>query len=197
MEDKQYDSDMDSGMSERMEEREAWAHLDLGDDELYDSSGNPLDLPEEFFNKRDRPDKIFGNAFNTGDLDFKSMPDIKAQQDYSESHLGHVYDAEHYNNRLRLEQLCGQAFDRSQWSETNRDKQFPKEIMPYVFNELFEQLDGQGDSVMDIVITIAEFMGGSYEKIYWAMGHNVKARLVQECNQQYGRLAGAKIDRLF
>lgn len=171
----------------------------LEDEELYDSNGNPLDLPEDYYEDEgfEQKDKIFGNSYNTGDLDFKSLPDIKAHSNYSASHLGHVYNSEEYNTRLRLEKLCGEVFEKSQWTSLPRDKNFPKDLMPYVFNELFTALDKDGESVIDIVLTIAEFMGGSYDKIYWAMGFRVKERLVAECNFKFGSLNKNKKNRLF
>lgn len=166
------------------------------DEELYDSNGNPIDYQDSDETNVGH-DKIFGNAFNSGETDFRELPDIKAETDFASKHLSHVYDSEEYNMQLKLSKMCAEAFENSQWATLPADKKFPKELMPYIFNDLFNALDVDGHSVFDIFIAIGEFMDGAYDKVYAAAGFKVKARLIAECNQKFGSLDNKDMKRLY
>lgn len=180
---------------EREEEEETFDEFaELDEEDRYDSNGN-LNYPIK--NKEGEKDKIFNNAYNTGGTSFRGLPDIKADSEYAGRHLGHVYNAEEYVIRNTLSEMCSDAFDESQWAELPLDKKFSKDLMPYIFNDLFNALDKDGYSVVDIFIAIAEFMDVSYEKVYWATGMKVKERLIAECNVKFGSLDRKDINRLF
>ncbi len=166
----------------------------LDEEDRYDSNGN-LNYPVK--NRDGEKDKIFNNAYNAGDTSFRGLPDIKADGEYAGRHLGHVYNTEEYVVRNKLSEMCSDAFDESQWAELPLDKKFSKDLMPYIFNDLFNALDKDGYSVVDIFIAIAEFMDVSYEKVYWATGMKVKERLIAECNVKFGSLDRKDISRLF
>ena len=111
---------------------------DMDEEDRYDSNGNKIieeDNDEELDGKR-RKDKIYGNAFNAGETGYQDLPDIKAEGDYAGRHLGHVYDTEEYNMRMKLSAICSDAFDASQWSGLPLNKKFSKELMPYIFQDL-------------------------------------------------------------
>lgn len=145
----------------------------------------------------DVEDKIFNNAFNVGNTGFDELPDIRVNEEYADKHLNDVYDAEQYHVRTELTKKCEDAFIESQWNGLPRDKKFPKDLMPYIFNDLYKSLDNEGYAAIDIFIAIAEFMGVSYEKVYDSAGIKVKERLIFELNQKYGSLDKKNIDRLF
>lgn len=171
--------------------------FDMADEEdYYDSNGNMM-IQREQSEEEQKRDKIFGNAFNTGDTQFHDLPDIKADDHYADDNLDHVYDAEAYNMRTKLSKMCSDAFDASQWSGLPLSKKFSKELMPYIFQDLFKILDVDGHSAMDCFIAIAEFMDVSYEKVYWSAGMKVKERLIAECNAKFGSLDKKNINRLF
>ncbi len=168
-------------------------------EDLYDSHGNliPDDEDDEDDDPKRKRDKIFGNAYNSGDTDFQTLPDIKAESEYAHKHLSHVYETEDYNIKMSLSQECSDIFDESQWAGLPKNKKFSKELMPYIFNDLFTAMDKDGRTTMDVFIAIAEFMDVSYEKVYWAAGMKVKERLIAECNVKFGSLDSKNIDRLF
>ena len=90
-----------------------------------------------------------------------------------------------------------QVFDKSQWREMPLGKRFPKEVLPYIFQELYLGLQGKGYTTVDMFIAITEFMDLPYEKVYEATGVTVKEQLIQELETKYGVLAKKKINRLF
>ena len=182
----------DTAKAKRKAER-----YDFDEEDRYDSNGNLIIL-EDYEDEDDRDkDKIFGNAYNAGETGYQDLPDIKAEGDYAGRHLGHVYDSEDYNMRMKLSQMCSDAFDESQWAGLPLSKKFSKELMPYIFQDLFKVLDVDGHSVVDCFIAIAEFMDVSYEKVYWSAGNEVQKRLIAECNTKFGSLDKKDINRLF
>lgn len=141
-------------------------------------------------------DKIFGNDFNTGNLKSDHMPNIKIETSFSSSYLDDCYDAEEYAVRKDLMKKVYEAFTKSQWSNLTLDKKFPKELMPYIFNDIYKSLADDYPTV-DIFICIAEFMDVSYEKVYEIVGIKVKERLLNELEVKYKVLSRRKINRLF
>jgi len=172
----------------------------MDEEDYYDSNGNQIlnkILPDGTIDKKDKKDKIFDNAFNSGEAGYRKLPDIKAEDDYADRRLNHVYEPKDYDMKLKLDMMCSDAFNESQWSGLPLNKKFSKDLMPYIFQDLFKVLDVDGHSVIDCFIAIAEFMDVSYEKVYWAAGLEVKARLIAECNAKFGSLDRKDIDRLF
>lgn len=170
------------------------------DEIYYDCHGNPIDMGpsgDETPEEKKKRDKIFGNDYNSGETGYHDLPDIKADDAWADKYLDHVYEAEDYHVKMSLTEKCNDAFNESQWAELPPEKKFPKDLMPYIFNDLFTALDGQGYAVIDMFTAIAEFMGGSYEKVYWAAGVKVKERLIAECNHRFGSLDNKDINRLF
>lgn len=185
-------------LEERRAKRDA-ARYEMDEEDKYDSNGNQIiedDYDEDLDGKKPR-DKIYGNAFNSGETGYHDLPDIRAEGDYAGRNLGHVYDSEAYNMRIKLSKICSDAFDESQWSGLPLNKKFSKELMPYIFQDLFKVLDVDGHSVVDCFIAIAEFMDVSYEKVYWSAGNEVQKRLITECNLKFGSLDKKDINRLF
>lgn len=185
--------ELDRKIAKRKAER-----YEMDPEDRYDSNGNEIIL-DDYDDDLDevKRDKIFGNAYNSGETGYHDLPDIKAEVDYAGRHLGHVYDSEEYNMNMKLSQMCSDAFDKSQWAGLPLNKKFSKELMPYIFQDLFKVLDVDGHSVMECFIAIAEFMDVSYEKVYWSAGNEVQKRLIAECNAKHGSLDKKNINRLF
>lgn len=195
---KQISEEEQKAIDEATEKRRVENYNNLDEEDKYDSNGNEIIL-EDYDEIEDDPmkDKIFGNAYNSGETGYHDLPDIKAEGDYAGRHLGHVYDSEEYNIQMKLSDMCSSAFDESQWAGLPLSKKFSKELMPYIFQDLFKVLDVDGHSVVDCFIAIAEFMDVSYEKVYWSAGNEVQKRLIAECNAKHGSLDKKNINRLF
>jgi hypothetical protein len=152
---------------------------------------------EEDHKKDERRDKIFGNDFNTGNIKSENFPDIKVESSFSSSFLDDCYDAEEYMTRKDLMEKVYDVFKNSQWGSLPLDKKFSKELMPFIFNDLYKGLCDQGYPTVDIFICIAEFMDVSYEKVYDVAGIKVKERILKELESKYKVLSKKKINRLF
>ena len=111
--------------------------------------------------------------------------------------LDDCYSAEDYVEKKDLLKKVFDAFKASQWGTLSLNKKFSKELMPFIFNDLYKNLDGMGHSTIDIFICIAEFMDASYERIYEIAGLRAKEKLIKELEDKYRVLSRKKIHRLF
>lgn len=142
-------------------------------------------------------DKIFGNDFNTGNIDSERFPDIQIEAGYASSVLDDCYNMEDYMEKKKLLELTVETFKKSQWGNMPLDKKFSKELQPFIFHDLYKGLDGQGFTTIDIFICIAEFMDISYERVYEIAGLKMKEQLINELEDKYKMLSKKKINRLF
>lgn len=142
-------------------------------------------------------DKIFGNDFNTGNIDSERFPDIQIEAGYADSILSDCYNMEDYMEKKKLLELTVEVFKNSQWGNLPLDKKFSKELQPFIFNDLYKGMDGQNFTTIDIFICIAEFMDVSYERIYEIAGLKMKEQLINEFEDKYKILSRKKINRLF
>ena len=142
-------------------------------------------------------DKIFGNDFNTGNIDSEKFPDIQIEAGYAGSILDDCYNMEDYMEKKRLLDLTVETFRSSQWGNLPLDKKFSKELQPFIFNDLYKGMDGKGYTTIDIFICIAEFMDISYERVYEIAGLKMKEKLINELEDKYKMLSKKKISRLF
>lgn len=142
-------------------------------------------------------DKIFGNSFNTGNIEQQKLPDIKVRDDFASAFLGECYNSEEYHVKKELTEMVYEIFKKSQWNGLPLGKKFSKELMPYIFNDLYSGLQDQGYTSIDMFIAIAEFMDVSYEKVYESTGVKVKEQIIKEIEAKYKLLSKKRINRLF
>ena len=142
-------------------------------------------------------DKIFGNDFNTGNIDPERFPDIKIETGYADSILDDCYNMEDYMEKKKILEMTVQVFKESQWGNLLLDKKFSKELQPFIFNDLYKGLDGNNFTTIDMFICIAEFMDVSYERVYEIAGLKMKEQLINELEDKYKMLSKKKINRLF
>lgn len=166
----------------------------LFEDEHADDVIDPADTADA---PKKREDKIFGNSFNLGSVEYENFHEVKIEQGYASSNLADCYDTEDYYQRQKITDEVVTIFNASQWHEMPLGKRFPKEVLPYIFQELYLGLQGKGYTAVDMFICISEFMDLPYEKVYEAAGIAVKELLIKELEVTHGTLARKKINRLF
>lgn len=142
-------------------------------------------------------DKIFGNDFNTGNIESERFPDIQIEAGYADSILDDCYNMEDYMEKKKILEMTVDVFKVSQWGNLPLDKKFSKELQPFIFNDLYKGLDGNNFTTIDMFICIAEFMDISYERVYEIAGLKMKEQLINELEDKYKMLSKKKINRLF
>lgn len=144
-----------------------------------------------------KEDKIFGNSFNMGNIEIDNFNEIKIETSYARSHLGNCYDTEEYNLRKDLIEEVMVAFKASQWGEMPLTKKFSKDLMPYIFIDIYKNVEKPGRTAVDIFIGIAEFMDVSYERMYEITPMKIKEQILKELDDSYKILSKRKLNRLF
>ena len=142
-------------------------------------------------------DKIFGNDYNQGNLDYEVFSELKVDTEYSGSYLDNFYNSEEYTERKEMDEKILAMFEESRWSNFSIRKKFPKDHLPHIFNYLRKGLDGQGHTSTDMFIAIAEFLDVSPEKLYELIGVKYKEEILVELEKKYKVLSSKKEKRLF
>ena len=168
------------------------------DDKMVDHQPKPTKKAKEkkLIEEKDKRDKIFENNYNMGNFTTESLPEIRIEGEFA-SNLDDVYNADEYMERKKLMEEVFDAFKNSQWGTLPLTKKFSKELMPYIFNDIFKSLDNKNYSVIDMFICIAEFMDVSYERVYEIAGLRMKEKLIKELEEKYKILSKKHINRLF
>lgn len=165
-------------------------------------SKNVIDEEAQVIKPEEKPiekkvDKIFYNDFNTGNLDTVDFSEIKVDSNFVESNMQDCYNADEYMEKKAILELTVKIFNESQWKNLSLTKKFPKELTPFIFQDLYKGLEGKGYDVIDIFICIAEFMDISYERIYEIAGLKMKEQLINAFENKYHILSNKHMNRLF
>ena len=142
-------------------------------------------------------DKIFGNDYNQGNLEYENFSELKVDTEYSGSYLDNFYNSEEYTERKEMDEKILEMFEESRWSNFSIRKKFPKDHLPHIFNYLRKGLEGQGHTATDMFIAIAEFLDVNYEKLYELIGVKYKEEILIELEKKYKVLSSKKEKRLF
>jgi hypothetical protein len=165
------------------------------DDNLNDDQQDDTD--EEFIPKLSH-DKIFGNDYNLGNLDFEEYNLPKVDTFYAEDNLRECYDSYEYNRKKELEAKVDTYFIESEPGQVlGNKKKLPKQVLPQVYIAIREKFTNNDYTGSEIFITIAEYFGINYEVLYENIPSIYREELVRELDDKYGVLKKRGVKRLF
>jgi hypothetical protein len=165
------------------------------DDNLNDDQQDDTD--EEFVPKLSH-DKIFGNDYNLGNLDFEEYNLPKVDTFYAEDNLRECYDSYEYNRKKELEAKVDMYFIESEPGQVlGNKKKLPKQVLPQVYIAIREKFTDNDYTGSEIFITIAEYFGINYEVLYENIPSIYREELVRELDDKYGVLKKRGVKRLF
>jgi hypothetical protein len=165
------------------------------DDNLNDDQQDDTD--EEFIPKLSH-DKIFGNDYNLGNLDFEEYNLPKVDTFYAEDNLRECYDSYEYNRKKELEAKVDTYFIESEPGQVlGNKKKLPKQVLPQVYITIREKFTNNDYTGSEIFITIAEYFGINYEVLYENIPSIYREELVRELDDKYGVLKKRGVKRLF
>lgn len=178
--------------------------FDNGDEPLDDDDNDNLnddqqdDTDEEFVPKLISHDKIFGNDYNTGNLDFEEYNLPKVDTFYAEDNLRECYDSYEYHRKKELEAKVDAYFIESELGQVlGNKKKLPKQVLPQVYIAIREKFTNNDYAGSEIFITIAEYFGINYEVLYENIPSIYREELVRELDNKYGVLKKRGVKRLF
>ena len=139
-------------------------------------------------------DKIFGAHNNS-----ESTNEFRESFDMDQSHkmLEDSYDEEDYLHRKKLEETVYQAFQSSRWYPLSYKKKIPKDLVPHLFQDVLEKLEGTEFSFSEKFVVICDFVTIPYVKAYELIPAKYKEIIINELETKFSILSKRKIKRLF
>lgn len=139
-------------------------------------------------------DKIFGAHNNpTKDFEYSDSFDI----DHGSIVIEDQFDEEDYLHKKKLEEAIYEAFKNSRWYPLSYKKKVPKDLIPHLFQEVLEQMQGKEFSFSEKFVSICDFLSISYTKAYESIPIKYKEIIINELEEKYKVLSKRKIGRLF
>jgi hypothetical protein len=144
-------------------------------------------------------DKIFGNAFNSGDTEFEVFGKLKIHGDYN------VFDSEFTDNsyesyeKSELQKEIYAIFIEAPFYEKySRIKQVPKNDMAKIYYYFADPIRKKNRfTIIDIFIEISNFMNLNFKDMFHNLLPLDKQLIIQELDNIYGILKKRKIKKLF
>lgn len=139
-------------------------------------------------------DKIFGAHNNS-----ESSNEYRESFDMDQGHkmMEDSYDEEEYLHRKKLEETVYEAFQSSRWYPLSYKKKIPKDLVPHLFQDVLEKLDGTEFSFSEKFVVICDFVSIPYVKAYELIPAKYKEIIINELETKFSILTKRKIKRLF
>ncbi len=139
-------------------------------------------------------DKIFGAHNNS-----ETTNEYKESFDMDQGHkmLEDSYDEEEYLHRKKLEETVYEAFQSSRWYPLSYKKKIPKDLVPHLFQDVLEKLEGTEFSFSEKFVVICDFVSIPYVKAYELIPAKYKEIIINELETKFSILSKRKIKRLF
>lgn len=104
---------------------------------------------------------------------------------------------ESYRHLMSLNKLVYDIFHRSRWSALGPNKKMPKDLIPYVFQDLLEEMEKTEFTMVEKFVSICDFMNVNYAKAYELVHMKYKEIIVNEMDQKFGIISKKKIKKIF
>lgn len=148
--------------------------------------------------KKGRGDKIFGNDYNTGNVEFEFFGKIKIKDEWnpeSEEFTDNSYEGW---ERQQLREELYAIFEESTFREKYaKIKKVPKTEMVRIYYHFSDNISKGKYSAVQVFTEIAEFMKMNYKEMFHQLLPVDKQNIVQELNDEYNVLNKRNIKRLF
>ena len=161
---------------------------------------NPKEEKEENEDSHVDPKKV-----QLGDKIFGAHNNSSASNDFRESFemdSGHrlledSYDEEEYLHRKKLEETVYEAFQSSRWYPLSYKKKIPKDLVPHLFQDVLDKLEGTEFSFSEKFVVICDFVSIPYLKAYELIPVKYKEVIINELETKFSVLSKRRIKRLF
>lgn len=161
---------------------------------------NPSEEPEETgdisggVKKAPLGDKIFGAHNNSSAFeDFRENFDVDSDHKLVED----TYDEEEYLHRKKLGEAIYASFQSSRWYPLSYKKKIPKDLIPHLFQDVLEKLEGTEFTFAEKFVGICDFISVPYLKAYEQIPVKYREIIINELETKYSILSRRKIKRLF
>ena len=153
---------------------------------LIDSTEEDEEKIEEKVEEKQEVDPDFGEHYMEDmDHDYRSL---KSSVDYND---------EEYRHQIKLEEKLYETFHNSRWCALGHKKKIPKDLIPFIFQEMFEGLQETDFSMVEKFVGICDFMEITYLKAYDHIHMKYKEDIVTEMDKKYNLLGRKRIKKIF
>ena len=144
--------------------------------------------------KKPLGDKIFGAHNNSA-----SAGDYRESFEMDSGHklMEDSYDEEEYLHRKKLEETVYEAFQASRWYPLSYKKKIPKDLVPHLFQDVLEKLEGTEFTFSEKFVVVCDFISMPYAKAYDLIPVKYKEIIINELETKFSILTRRKIKRLF
>lgn len=144
-------------------------------------------------------EEIQGNneEIPSSDVDFGDHHMDDFYQDYRSLKSSVDYNDEEYRHASALNEKIYQVFHESRWCALGPNKKIPKDLIPFIFQEMFEATMETDFTMVEKFVAICDFMNVSYQKAYDLIHMKYREDIVAEMDKKYGILSKRKIKKIF
>jgi hypothetical protein len=96
-----------------------------------------------------------------------------------------------------LEETVYEAFQSSRWYPLSYKKKIPKDLVPHLFQDVLEKLEGTEFSFSEKFVVICDFVTIPYLKAYELIPVKYKEVIINELETKFSVLSKRRIKRLF
>jgi len=118
-------------------------------------------------------------------------------RDYRSFKASKDEDDENYRHLSALNSLVYEIFHKSRWCALGPNKKIPKDLIPFLFQDLLEEMDGTEFTMVEKFVSICDFMNVGYLKAYELIHMKYKETIVNEMDQKFGIVSKKKIRKIF
>lgn len=149
--------------------------------------------------KKRKDDKIFGNDYNTGNIEFEFFSTIKVKDEFSSTTSKEFTDNSYTAwEKEQLREDLYEIFENAPFRDKYaKIKKVPKNEMVRIYYYFSDQLHEGKYSTVQVFTEIAEFMKMNYKDMFHQLLPVDKQNIVRELGEEYNIAALKKQKRLF
>jgi hypothetical protein len=118
-------------------------------------------------------------------------------KDYKSFKSSRDEDDEDYLHISALNDLVYEIFHKSRWCALGPNKKIPKDLIPFLFQDLLEEMETTEFTMVEKFVSICDFMNVGYLKAYELIHMKYKEIIVNEMDQKFGIVSRKKIKKIF
>jgi hypothetical protein len=88
------------------------------------------------------------------------------------------------------------VFNESRWVAINPRKKLPKDLVPFVFQDVIEGIKTEKYTFVEKFVCICDFINVSYTKAYSTVHSKYRDMILQELDKKYGVLSRRKSKKI-
>jgi hypothetical protein len=144
-------------------------------------------------------DKIFGNTFNTGDIEFEVLGKIKVQDEYNYFSPEFTDNSHESFGKIEIQKELYNLFENSiYFSKYSKIKRVPKNDMGKIYYYFAEPLHKKKKYThVEIFTEVCGFMNLNFKEMFHLLSPIEKQLIIKELDDSFDILKRKKIKRLF